>query len=176
MRKMVKSAHKKLILISSVVFLMGIFSCLPVVAGYGTTIGTAETITAGVEVDTLSSVHNSAWYKISCNKRQTLTVVIVTTGSDDLQLIFYNPSQTGVASSFASGITETLSHQCDFSGYYYIEVVRYLPPAADIFFTMTTTLQSSIPGFEILYVFFGIVVLLGIAIYSKNKNRTLIET
>ncbi|NVM55795.1 MAG: PPC domain-containing protein [Candidatus Helarchaeota archaeon] len=169
---MVKRVYKKLILISSVVFLMGIFSCLPVAAGYGTTIGTAETITAGSLGDTLDSSDGSAWYKISCNDGQTLTVAIGTLG-EDLDLYFYNPSQSLVASSADPGSSEVLSYKCSSSGYYYIEVARFDP--GDIVFAMTTTLQSSIPGFELLYVFFGIVVLLGITIYSKNKNRTLIE-
>ena len=173
MRKMVKRVHKKLILISSVVFLMGIFSCLPVATGYGTTIGTAETISMGVEVDTLDQNNNSAWYKISCSDRQTLTVIVVTIGPN-FDLVLYNPSQSQVASSSISGPTETLSYDCSSNGYYYIEVVRGLA-LGDILFTMTTTLTSRIPGFEILYVFFGIVVLLGIAIYYKNKNRTYIE-
>ena len=169
---MVQRVQKKLILISSLVFLMGIFACLPVATGYGTTIDTAEPIGTGVVEDTLLAGGDSAWYGISVYDGQTLTVEVVTPGND-VGLAFFGPSQGRVAFSGDAGPIVTLSYDCSLTGYYYIRIYRLA--GGDIPFTMTTTLKNTIPGFELLYVFFGIAVLLGIAIHYKKKNRLLSE-
>ncbi|NVM54055.1 MAG: PPC domain-containing protein [Candidatus Helarchaeota archaeon] len=169
---MVRRVPKKLILISSVVFLMGIFSCLPVAAGYGTDISGAEPIGTETVIETLLSADVSAWYKKSCSNGDTLIIVMTTLGPN-LDLFLYNPSQSQVAYSDDFGPTETLIYECSSSGYYYIEVRRF--DSGNIMFGILALITSNIPGFELLYVFFGIVVLLGIAIHSKNKNRPFIE-
>lgn len=164
------SMNKRLFLIGTTIFLLAFCFVSPRVSAYGTTIGTAEIITDGTYGKTLLSADSNGYYKIYCSSSQSLRVTIsYSYPTYDLDLYLYNPSQSQVDSSTSSSSTDTVSYGPTTSGYYYIRVYRYTG-TGDAGFILTITLTAFIPGFDILFVVYGLLMILGLVLTLRYQK------
>ena len=168
--------YKKGVLISSLFILLSIFLILPISHGYGSSFGTAETITTGTRIEPLYSSDNYAYYKVDCSQGNYLMVSLTFSPSFDLDLRLYDPAESYVDGSTSStGGSEHCSELCSSSGYYYIKVSRY-DGIGDVSMTITVSITTGVPGFEGIYILFALMVSIGLFIYIRiRKSRIILK-
>jgi len=162
----------------SVVILCGLLTVTPTSFAHGNSMGTATTVTAGTYNDylTTSGSYYIGWYKISCSKGETLEVTVTFTpaGYDWVYLYIYDPSQDEVLEDDGAGDIASGKIVCAEDGYYYIGVDENLTPTSPIYYSLVISKSSAIPGFELLYLFFSLLVLLGLStLIHKSKLPNL---
>jgi len=168
-------SNKKLVLLGTVLFLSVLFLLPSVVVGYGTTSGTAEAKTIDTTYnEVLSSGDDNAWYKVYRASGSYLWAKMTWSSSlDGFTIWIYDPSaSSGIG---AGGVTSaSIGKSIDTSGDWFIRVERDAG-SGDVSFTLQIRSSSSgaIPGFEWLYAFFSIVVLLGIIAFYKSRKSIL---
>jgi len=167
-------SNKKLVLLGTVLFLSVLVLLPSAVIGYGDSFGTAETKTIDTTYsEYLYSGDNYAYYKVSRTTGDYLWVKISWSSSlDDLDLRLYDPSQSLVVTSAGSGTSDSCGCSITTSGYWYIRVNRY-SGTGGVTFTLSIKSAAPIPGFELLYAFFSIVVLMGIVAFYKSRKSIL---
>ncbi|MHA1269420.1 MAG: pre-peptidase C-terminal domain-containing protein [Candidatus Helarchaeota archaeon] len=163
--------NKKILFSSLLLTLFTISFAIPISFGYGSSFSTAQTITAGTLIDTLSSSDTYAYYKVYCSSGKILRVVLTYSASFDLDLKIYNPSESVLDSSSSTGTVDTCSTTCSVAGYYYIRVYRY-SGSGDANFTLSVTIMNMIPGFDLVVALFSIITLLGLIIITKLQKST----
>lgn len=162
--------NKRFFLIGTTIFLLAFCFIFPTVSAYGTSFGTAENITTGTYNKTLLSGDYNGYYKIYCSSSQSLRVTIsYSVPTYDLDLYLYNPSQAQVDSATTSTSTDTVSYGPTIIGYYYIRVYRY-HGTGDVPFTLTITLTAYVPGFDILFVLYGFLMILGLVLTLRYQK------
>ncbi len=164
-------SNKKLGLIGAIIFLSALFLLPPVAFGYGSSFGTAETKSSNMTyAEMLQSGDNFAYYKVSKVTGEYLQVSISWTSSSfDLDVKIYDPSQTYVTGDISGGTSDSCGCSITTSGDWYIQILRWTG-TGDVYFTLTISPSRPIPGFELLYVLFSIVVLLGIVAFFKRHK------
>lgn len=167
--------NKKNLIVGALLFLITVFVITPIALGYGDSIGTAETLTAGTHNDTLDSLDSSAYYKISLSSGQIVAVTLTDTASFDLDLYIYDPGYFLIDSSESGSDTDQVQFTAsEGSGYYYIKVSRY-SGSGDASFALVITVNAAIPGFELVYAIFGILGLISVIIILKYKKIGLFK-
>jgi hypothetical protein len=166
----------KLLLLSPMLFLFIACLLIPTISGYGSTIGAAETLSPGTHSLTLYSVDNDAYYKVSCSNNQYLNVTLnYDYPSHDLDIALYDPSQAIIAGCGSPSPPNIVEATSTTSGYYYIHVYR-AEGSGDAAFSLQITLTDNpgVPGFEILFITYGLIALLGLILYLRNRKITLL--
>ncbi|MBN2153252.1 MAG: PPC domain-containing protein [Candidatus Lokiarchaeota archaeon] len=148
---------------------------VPAVQGYGTTTGSAQTITSGTVNETLYSYDDNAYYKIYCSTGNSISISLAHY-SVDLDLYFLSPSATTLSSSTSGSSAEYISYHCTTSGYYYIRVYRCSGSGdAPIVMGVTgATSGPSVPGFDVgilLFVIFSTSAL-GLVLVKRKLRVT----
>ena len=164
------------LIVGTFLFLITISAITPIVLGYGTDIGTAETLTAGTHNDTLDELDLAAYYKIALTSGQLVTVVLVDTPTFDLDLYIFGPGYSSIAESTSSTDTNEVQFSAsEGSGDYYIKVYRF-SGSGDATFVLTITINTvPIPGFELIYAIFGILGIISMIIILKYKKIGLLK-
>ncbi|MDD1779464.1 MAG: hypothetical protein LUQ65_14980, partial [Candidatus Helarchaeota archaeon] len=138
--------------------------------GYGTSFSNAEFINppSGTHSKTFYTYDNNSYYKIYCQKGQTLRIQITYSAPTyNLDLSLYNQSLFYINGSFSTGASDTVEYINTSSGYYYFVVIRE-KGSGDISYSLTISAispnppVSQIPGFDILFVIFGVLMVIGI--------------
>lgn len=148
-----------------------LFLLPPIAFGYGSSFGTAETKGASQTYsETLLSGDDYAYYKVSKTSGEYLWVKISWSSSSiDLDIKIYDPSQSYVTGDITYGTSGSCGCSITTSGDWYIQVLRWTG-TGNVDFTLDIRLSRPIPGFELLYAFFSIVVLLGIVALCKRRK------
>ena len=173
MRMMKDKGSVKIALIG-VLFVLTVFSFFNSVAfSYGSDIYTAESKLPGIYSETLLSAHDEAYYRVNCSAGQLLTASINFSESFDLNLYLYdlNPSHDLIDSSETTGPSDVVEFQCIISGDYYIKVSRF-DGVGNVNFTLIITLEQKfqVPAFELPYIAFSILIIIGLLILKKNPK------
>lgn len=171
---MMKDKRSMKIALISVLFVITVFYFFNSVAfSYGIDIYTAETKLPGIYSETLLSAHDDAYYRVNCSAGQLLTASINFSESYDLNLYLYdlNPSHDLIVSSETTGASDVVEFQCITSGDYYIKVSRF-DGVGNVNFTLVITLEQKfqIPAFELSYIAFSILIIIGLIILKKNPK------
>lgn len=153
------------------IFLSTLFLVSPIAYGYGTSFGTAETKSENMTyLEILLSGDDYAYYKVYKMSGGYLLVKISWASSSiDLDIKIFDPTQSYVTGDITYGTSETVGCVITTTGYWYIEIIRWTG-SGDVAFTLEISPNRPIPGFELLYVFFSIIVLLGIVAYCKRHK------
>jgi len=174
--KMLKRIHTKINIFFIITLLFIVFPILymiPISNGYGDDFSSAEILYTGTHSDILYSSDDYAYYKIYCSSNHFLKVILTYSSSFDLDLRLYSPSQSLIDSSANAGTADTCGAYCSFSGYYYIRVKRF-SGTGDASFYLDISIFYGIPGFQIVYLIFGLIGCIGLFYFLKvRKNNSL---
>jgi hypothetical protein len=166
-------SQKKLILAGILVLLVLPFIPRPALAAYGTDFDTAQIITEGTYNETLSSTDTNAYYKVYCFTGTIFNVTISYNGSlgHYLWLITYDPKHYFISQSNMPEDVKNLTVTCERNGYFFIQVHRY--SSGDIPFELTFDYiyRAFIPGFEMAFLLYSLVMILGFAIIFRKTHK-----
>lgn len=171
---MVKFLRRKLLLTALLIsFLIPLYR-MPTASAYGITIDNPELILPGDFEETLSSIHESAYYKIYCAAGGTLTVNITFLTSGDLFIYIYDPNKWQVATAWEIDTSQNLAYQPEMFGYYIIRIYRNGAPDDDPFnMTVAWTGGAGIPSFELPFILFGFAFTIGIILLFRKRLTPL---
>ncbi|MHA1652218.1 MAG: PPC domain-containing protein [Candidatus Helarchaeota archaeon] len=163
---------KKLFLTSIICCLIAFIFLLPPVIGYGSGFGDATPLSNGDHVITLNAGDNDAYFTIEVSDRTHLyiSVAYIDSGSDDLDVYLYDPSQSEFSMDSTSANPTILDNEIETGGTYYLRIHRF-SGSGDVVMTISITQTSRrIPGFEIMTTLFGLIISIGI-ILVLFRNR-----
>jgi hypothetical protein len=167
-----KNASKKAMMLGFAIAIVSLLAGIPLAKGYGLDFGSAETITTGTHSDYLYSSDYRAYYKISCNQGQHLSVTLTySSASPDYDLMLYDTNQNFISED-DSGMSKTsLSVQtiCSKSGYYYIKVWENGVGDQLISLNVQQT-TAMVPGYDVTYTLLSIISALGILVLVKMRR------
>ena len=168
--------HQKLLLAAIMILLLLPLIPAPAIATYGTDFDTAQIITEGTYNETLGSTDNDAYYKVYCFTGTIFNVTISYNGSlHYLWLYTYDPKHYFISQSIMPEDVKNLTVTCERNGYFFIKVHRYGGGAVDIPFEITFNYiyRAFIPGFEMAFLLYTLVMILGFAItFRKTRKPT----
>ena len=181
---MSKKTNKIMVLLCSLFVLLSMYLVLPSSHAYGTeygtSTGTAISRASGVHYEEIYAGNKTVFYKFYSNIGANVTVDIAFNMSD------FNLTLAVLASSTSAGIVDTsdifgndyqnCSIRVNLTGYYYINVSSNY--TLNWNFTLNLTIVGGrvifspwIPGFEMVYMLFGIVITVGIILWFKNNKK-----
>ena len=176
-----------MVLLSILFVLFSGYLILPNSHGYGTDYGTTVELGTereeGIHYEEVHAGNLSVYYKFYCNIEANVTVDIAFNMSDfnlSLYVLVNTTPNKGIA-DFAN-ITGNNYQNCsmiaNLTGYYYINVSSNY--TLNWNFTMNLTIVGGrilfspwIPGFEVVYILFGLIISVGIVFWFKNNKKRL---
>ncbi|MFX1296560.1 MAG: hypothetical protein ACFFD2_17095 [Promethearchaeota archaeon] len=180
---MKKHLIKRAVLLGGLVFFMLGFLVSPSFADGGETFGTATTLTEGLHINEWVSYpfYTTMYWKVSCSAGDTLYVAMFFEDTFNRQLYLFDPAQQQLCANVTpygpAGDTIYIVEcqtTCPTDGWYYIKVNTTESMMGAFIFSFIIIIkpgtQQNIPGFEFLFVFFGFIVLLGVAVFFKNQK------
>jgi len=165
---------KKLSIIALTLIMASIF-LWPSTHSYGNSFITAKLKSQGTYSEILRADDIDAYYQVNCSAGELLTVSINYSANFDLNLYLYDidPTNDLIDSSTMNGTYDIVEFHVSTAGFYYIRVSNEYDNPNNISFTLTITLQQDlvqIPGFELLFVVFSILIVIELAIFYKNRK------
>ena len=163
---------------------LGVFSMVlaltlvPVVSGYGSTQGSAETIDESMEYyigEEWWMGDYVAWYQVLCYQENDVSMNLYLDYSENMSVTVYDPDSYAVA--YDSGAYDAYYNiyiPCDQAGYYTIELYRYSPSSDNYIRIYIEGVEGphDIPGYSTLVILvLGIGVTLAIAFRLLKKRK-----
>ncbi len=143
--------------------------------GYGTSFEDADLLPPDSYIKTLASIHESAYYKISCSLNDELSLSL--TPHDwpviKLAIYLYNSTYHLVDHSADGLVHEDIEHTCLSGGYYYIQINRS-EGAGTTDFTLSiigSTGGQGIPSFALFSATLGLLCALGITFATLKRQN-----
>ena len=180
-----KKTNKMLVLFCSLFVLLSIYLVLPSTLGYGTDYGTnlstAEEIDDGVRYEEIFAGNESVYYKFFCHVEANVTVDIAFNMSDfnlSLYVLVNSTPNSGIAdySNATGNDYQNCSITANLTGYYYINVSTN--HTLNWNFTLNLSIVGGriifspwIPGFEVIFIVFGLILSVGIMYRLKFAKR-----
>ncbi len=168
--------QKKVLLGGIMILLLLPLIPAPALATYGTNYDTAQIITEGTYNETLTYPDGDAFYKVYCFTGTIFNVTISYNGSlHYLWLITYDPKEYFISQANGPEDVKNLTVTCERNGYFFIRVHRYGGGPVDIPFEITFDYiyRASIPGFEMPFLLYSLLIILGLAIIFNKKRKPM---
>ena len=171
---MVQILRRKILLVILLIsFLISLYR-MPTASAYGITIDNPELILPGDFEETLSSIHESAYYKIYCATGGNLTVNITFLTISRLWIYIYNPNKWEVATAWELATSQQVIYQPQVFGYFIIRIYRNGAAGDDPFnMTVSWTGGLGIPAFELPFILYGFALTIGIILLFRKRLTPL---
>lgn len=170
-------SNKKTIFMGTIIALATIFLLIPLsMALPGPDLNSSPTVTVGYYDEYLPAAYDYGYYNVTGVDNYDLRVQINFSTGKDLNLYLLDPS--GVILDYEEYLTSEILHvstTCDTTGQYIVNITRG-SISGDIYYGLTVILEApqslfgDIPGFDFIFVIFGLITILGVLVFIKYRK------